>query len=119
MLAPAVRALEADHHVINARGTRRALALLHSRGSRFDLVIVVCLARKGGRSYAAGVGLVKALFKHAPWTPVLVIAHAQEDVRLTGGVLLSGVREPTSSARLPGSCRGARCDRRPPRPLPP
>jgi hypothetical protein len=48
MLVPAVRALEADHDVVNARGARRALALLHSRGSRFDLVIVVSWRERVG-----------------------------------------------------------------------
>lgn len=104
MLLPAIRAIEGDHEVVKARGTRRALALLHSRGSHFDLVIVFTLARKGQRAYAAEVGFVKALFKHWPWVPVLVIAHAQEEVRLSGDLLLSGVRKvlrhPTSGADL-------------------
>jgi AraC-like DNA-binding protein len=101
---PAIRALEAAHDLVSASGTRRAFAQLDSRGSRFDLVIVTCVARKGHRAYTAGVRFLKTVFKHSPWVPVLVIAHSQEAVRLRGDVLLSGVRtvlrHPTSGADL-------------------
>lgn len=101
---PALRALEVVHDLVSASGTRRAFAQLHSRGSHFDLVIVTCLARKGQREYAAGVRFLKAVFKHSPWIPVLVITHPLEAVRLRGDVLLSGVRavlpHPTSGADL-------------------
>ena len=57
----AVRAIEAAHDVVEVRGTRHALAQLHSHGPHFDLVVVACLARKGQRAYAAAVAFVRAL----------------------------------------------------------
>jgi AraC-like DNA-binding protein len=102
MRARLIRAIQADHDVVVATGARRALALLHSPGPPFDLVIVACPGRAGRAPYAAGVRFVKTLFTQWPWIPVLVVSHDQERARVMGDVLMSGVR-----GVLPNPCSRA------------
>ena len=84
------RAVGADGAITATREPRRAAKLLALPGNRVDLLIITCTT--AGRRYASRTGLIKTVFRHWPWIPVVMISTAHERIRLMGDVMLSGVR---------------------------
>jgi AraC-like DNA-binding protein/CheY-like chemotaxis protein len=88
-----VDALGAAHAVVETKDAGVALDLLAASAPYFDLVIVTCLSGTDRPRYPRCVELVLTMFQRWPSIPVLVMTRAQDEMRLTADMLVSGVRK--------------------------